>query len=419
VLYRNNGDGTFTDATEGSGIAGQHLSSSAAFADFDRDGTLDLYVVTYLDFEAALRVCRTKEGRPVTCHPRAIAAAQDLMYQNRGDGSFQDVTDAAGIVAPEGKGLGVVAADFDQDGWTDIYVANDTTPNFLYHNRGRPSADDRPRLEFEEIGVVSGSALCGDGQAKAGMGIACADLDGNGYLDLYVTNYYREYNTLFLNFGNLTFRDETQQAGLVAPTLPVLGFGTQAIDADLDGWPDLFVANGHVEDVRERGDPWKMPAQFFRNQGQSRFADESHASGDYFSHHCLGRGASRLDWDRDGRSDLVVVNQDRPAGLLHNQSEIGNRIVIELCGVRSNRDATGSRIVVMAGGKRQVIESAGGDGYLGTNERRQIIGLGGTERIDSIEVYWPSGWVNEWRDLEVNRNVTIRESSPPLLELLP
>jgi hypothetical protein len=181
----------------------------------------------------------------------------------------------------------------------------------------------------------------------------------------------------------------------------------------------LFVANGHVEDVRERGDPWKMPAQFFRNQGQSRFADESLASGDYFSHHCLGRGASRLDWDRDGRSDLVVVNQDRPAGLLHNQSEIGNRIVIELCGVRSNRDATGSRIVVMAGGKRQVIESAGGDGYLGTNERRQIIGLGGTERIDSIEVYWPSGWVNEWRDLEVNRNVTIRESSPPLLELLP
>jgi tetratricopeptide (TPR) repeat protein len=409
LLFRNNGDGTFTDVSDALGIGGQHLSSSAAFADLDRDGNLDLFVVTYLDFEACQRVCRTKQGRPVTCHPRTIAADQDILYQNHGDGSFSDVTESAGIVALEGKGLGIVVADLAGDGWPDVYIANDTTPNFLYHNRTQQSDNEPSRLQFDEVGVVSGSALCGDGTAKAGMGIACADFDGNGHLDLYVTNYLREYNTLFLNFGNLLFRDETGKASLVAPTLPVLGFGTQAIDADLRGQMHLFVTNGHVEDVRERGDPWKMPPQFFYNRGNARFTDLSRECGVYFAGEYLGRGVSRVDWDRDGKPDLVIVHQDRPVAMLHNETAAGHSVVIDLVGTASNREATNTRLIASAGGRSQVIEICGGDGYLSTNEKRQIIGIGDCAEIDDLEIRWPSGRTEHVRHLPAGSQTLIIE----------
>ncbi len=408
VLYRNCGDGTFRNVTAEAGLDGEYMSSSVALADLDRDGNLDLYIVNYLE---SLRVCRGKDGRPVTCHPRVIPAAQDVCYQSQGNGRFLDVTESSGLRAPDGKGLGIVVADLDDDGWPDIYVANDTTPNFLFHNETRGGA-----LRFRDTGLASGTALSGDGQSQAGMGIACADFDGNGHLDLYVTNYLREYNTLYLNLGKLLFRDATRAAGLVEPTLPVLGFGTQAIDADLDGRPDLFVANGHVEDVRAQGDPWTMPPQFFYNLGAARFVDVSLECGPYFGGKYLGRGVARLDWDRDGRPDLVVVHQDWPAALLHNETLAGRKVVLDLVGVASNRDAVGARIVVRAGARTQVVEICGGDGYLATNERRQIIGIGAADRIDELAVRWPSGWTDHWTDLAAEQRVVCIEGHPPRME---
>lgn len=386
TLFLNNGDGTFQDVSEEAGVAAERMSSSAAFADFDADGDLDLYVATYVD---SLRICRMADGRFSTCDPHNHEGEPDLLYRNEGDGTFTDISHASGIAAaPDGKGLGVLVADLDEDGRLDVYVANDTTPNFLFFNRTEPGGP----LLFEERGLSSGTALNGNGEAEAGMGIAAADFDGDGRIDLHVTNFYLESNTLYRNLGDGLFEDATRAAGLVAPTIPWLGFGTQAADFDLNGVPDLFVANGHIDNFESRGEPWKMPAQLFKNTGGGRFVEVSESVGPYFSERCLGRGAARLDWNRDGRPDLAVVHQDRPATLLTNETpDPGHFVHIRLHGVRSNRDGIGARLRITADGRTQTVEICGGDGIMCSNERVQIVGLGSADEIDRLEIAWPSG----------------------------
>jgi tetratricopeptide (TPR) repeat protein len=409
VFYRNNGDGTFTEATALVGLSGERWSSSLAFADLDRDGNLDLYVVTYvLD---ALKICRAANGRASTCSPANFTAEDDLVFRNQGDGTFADVTRSAGILIPEGKGLGIVVADFDNDRWPDVYVANDGTPNFLFRNLG---ADGRGGLRFEEIGLAAGCAVDADGKAQAGMGIACGDLNDDGLLDLYVTNFYLESGTLYVNHGDMQFEDATRRANLKGPTRQMLGFGTQAIDFDLDGRLDLLIANGHIDDFRFRGEPWKMPPQLFVNRGGLRFEDGSAAAGEHFAGAWLGRGLARVDFNRDGKPDAVIVHQDRPVALLRNETEsVGNAFVLELRGTRSNRDAIGARIVYRCGDISRTREITGGDGFFVTNERRQILGLGTAHEIEALEILWPSGLHQSWNHIPANQTWTVVEGHEP------
>lgn len=416
IVYCNNGDGTFSDVTARTGIDGEHWSASLALADLDRDGRLDLYVTTYV--LEPLKVCRDATGRPLTCSPGNYDAEPDILYRNRGDGTFEDVSASAGILAPDGKGLGVVVADFNDDGWSDIYVANDGTPNFLFRNMGT----DAPQagLRFEEIGLWSGVALSEYGSPQAGMGIASADLNADGRLDLYVTNFLDDVNTLYLNQGEFIFSDATRRAQLAAPTRPFLGFGTQALDLDLDGHPELFVANGHIDDFRSRGEPWKMRPQLFSNRADGTFAEISSTAGDYFHGESLGRGVARLDWNRDGRPELVVVHQDRPVALLENRAAAcgHRRIVLELRGVESNRDAIGARIRIRAGGRTQTLEICGGDGFFASNDRRQCAGVGTATRIDRLEIDWPSGRRSRWTDLPTDCRLLCVEGRLPRIEPL-
>jgi hypothetical protein len=411
VLYRNNGDGTFTDFTRTSGIAGNHWSTSLGWGDIDLDGDLDLYVVNYVVDH--LQPCRDRAGEIHLCHPQTFEAEPDAMYVNHGDGTFEDILVDAGMAARHGRGLGLVIADLDDDGWPEIYVANDANPSFLFRNRGR-TAEGGPR--FVESGFPSGTAVNAAGNATAAMGVACADMDGDGRLDLYVSNFYQEADILYLNRGNLIFEDASRQAGIAEATRPVLGWGAQALDADLDGWPEIFVTNGHLDDLRDRGLPWKMPPQLFYNLQNGRFRGVSLESGEFFSREYLGRGVARADFNRDGLPDLVVVHHDRPVALLVNETpQAGHRLVVELHGVTCNRDAIGARLRVTAGGQAQILEICGGDGYAATNERRQVIGVGSANRIDELQVTWPGGHVQSWRDLPVDVALTVIEGRSPVV----
>ena len=413
VFYYNNGDGTFNKLTIGHAVSGDVLSASAAFFDRDNDGDLDLYVVNYLgdafkDIETATGTSRN--GSPL---PFDFPAEQDRCFTNVGDGTFDDATDTTGIVVPGGYGLGVVAAHLDEDNDIDLYVTNDTTSNFFFRNLG---AD-----KFVEEGLISGTAVNRDALPEGGMGVACADLDGNGLMDLFVTNYYQQTNTLYLNQGDRVFVDTTAASDLAAQSVLLVGWGVQAIDIDSDGNDELFVANGHLdEDVLKRGIMWRMPQQLFRNMGEAQFVDVSQETGEYFQGKYLARGVSRLDWNRDGKDDLVVVHQDRSVALLSNESSgVGNRVIVELHGVTSNRDAIGARIAIQAGDFTKSIQICGGGAYLGSNDLRQIVGLGAADKIDTINILWPSGQREQYTKLPVNSHLTFIEGRQPLVESLP
>ncbi|HEY2249859.1 MAG TPA: FG-GAP-like repeat-containing protein, partial [Planctomycetaceae bacterium] len=410
AVYRNNGDGTFSDVSPVCGISDLHYSTSLGWSDLDGDGNLDLVVVNYvLD---PLRICYRKNGAPAPCYPLTYQAQSPILYGNLGDGAFADVTQAAGLVGNDGRGLGLVIADFDDDGRPDVYVANDGTACFLFHNLRPPPGQ---RFAFAEMGLPSGTAVNGEGRATAAMGVACGDLDGDGRLDLYVTNFFRESDILYLNRGELIFEDATKRGGLSEATRSMLGWGAQAIDVDLDGRLDLFQTNGHIDDYRDLGTPWKMPSQLFYNGGAGAFTDISRGSGDFFGCEHLGRGVARLDWNRDGRHDLVIAYQDRPAALLTNESpETGHRVVVQLHGVQSNRDAIGARLRASYSGQKQTLEIAGGDGYCASNEKRQIIGIGRSTKLDLLEIRWPSGREDHWQDVPADSELIVIEGRPPL-----
>ena len=410
TLLRNNGDGTFTDATQDAGLADpDEMSSSLALADLDSDGLADLYVANYV---ANLKVCPNPDGTYNSCRPSNFDARQDRLYHNRGDGTLEDLTQASGIVVSDGKGLGVLVADLDDDGRPDVYVANDTTPNFLFRNTSEPG-----RPAFVEEGLITGTAVSEQGRSQAGMGIASGDFDGDGTTDLYVTNFQGETNALYLNAGGV-FTDATRHTGVAEATFGLLGFGTQAADFNLDGRPDLFITNGHIDDFRSQGEPWQMPPLLFAGRGDGRFAEVSRAAGDYFSGSYLGRGVARLDYNLDGRPDLVVVHQDRPVGLLRNDSPAGHAAVFDLRGTTASRDAVGATLRVTAGGVTQRLDVTAGDGFFASNEKRQCVGLGQASRIDRLEIRWPGGAVERWTDLPADvRLLCVQGRRPRVLPL--
>ena len=407
ALYHNRGDGTFEDATVRAGLGGDRdWPTSSAFADLDGDGDLDLYVCHYTDWNPGRSApCPhpTHLDRHGYCVPRGLGSRPDHVFRND-DGRFIDVSNSAGILAADrdGRGLGVVIANLDDDDRPDIYVANDMTANFLFRNLGG--------FRFEETGEVSGAACSGEGGYQAGMGIACGDLDGDGRVDLAVTNFYGESTSFFQNLGAGLFFDHTAAIGLKAPTRYLLGFGASFLDANNDGRLDLAQANGHVIDYRP-AIPYAMPARLLLGTSGGRLADVSDAVGACWQVPRLGRGLAVGDLDNDGRLDLLIVGERAPLAYFHNIGPAGHFVTIKLEGAvpRTNRDAVGARVVVIAAGRRQVAQRLGGGSFLSACDGRIHFGLGESARIDAIEIRWPSGHVDRFTDLAADRAYLLRE----------
>lgn len=391
-LWHNNGDGTFTDVTRSAAVAGSRWTTSCLMADLNHDALPDLVAVNYVEGgELFERPCLLKDGSPRLCTPHEFPAAEDELYLNLGDGTFRDISAQAGFEVPDGKGLGVVAADFDGSGKISLFVANDAVPNFLFVNQASPGAFPA----FGEFGFVSGLAVDANGLAQASMGVACGDANGDGRLDLFVTNFYRESNTLYVQQAGLTFVDATRTAHLHDPSYEMLGFGTQFLDADLDGLLDLVVTNGHVGNLEQHGVPYRMPTQVFRNVGGGRFVEiAAPRLGPFFERPHLGRGLARLDWNRDGREDFAVSHLEEPVALLTNTTPTAAHfLTVHLRGVQSGRDAIGTTVNIRCGKFNLTRQLTAGDGYQASNERQLVFGLGSHEQVDAIEIRWPSGQV--------------------------
>lgn len=410
-LYRNCGDGTFLNVTNEAGLASSGWSTSGLIADLNGDSLPEIYDVTYLSGrEPFEHVCHDnlRDNVPRTCSPAVFQAEQDRLFLNRGDSTFADISAQAGIHAPDGKGLGIVVGDFDGSGRLSLFVANDTTANFLFLNQtARPS--EAPR--FTEQGVISGCAFDAQGKAQASMGVAADDADGDGLTDLFVTNFYNEYNTLYRQLPGGIFSDISHTARLKEPSLAKLGFGTQFIDGDLDGWPDLVVANGHVDDFRSHGIPFRMQAQFFANEGGGRFVElPAKQLGDYFQQELLGRGLARLDWNRDGREDFVVSHVNSPVSLVTNRTaETGHFFALQLRGVESNRDAIGTVVKVTVAGRTRTKQLTAGDGFQVSNQRQLIFGLGDNSLVEQLSVRWPSGREQVFRNVAADAEYLLVE----------
>jgi thioredoxin-like negative regulator of GroEL len=405
-LLRNRGDGTFEDVTEAAGLGGDRdWPTSAAFADLDNDGDLDLYVCHYLEWDAERpRLCRD-EAKPIYryCAPQHFRSRPDHLFRNDG-GRFTDLTAEAGIDDWHGQGLGVVAADFDGDGHLDLFVANDQSANYLFRNRGG--------LKFEEVGEISGAASNANGGYQASMGVACGDFDEDGLADLAVTNFYNESTTFYRSLGDGIFADHTAEIGLAIPSRHRLGFGAAFLDANDDGHLDLATVNGHVEDYRPEV-PYAMPAQLFVGDGR-RVADVSDRAGPPWRVPRVGRGLAVGDLDNDGRTDLLLVAQDGPMAYVHNRTAGGHFLTLRLEGMASNRDAVGARVAITAGGRRRVAWRFGGGSYQSASDPRLHFGLGDADRVEAIEVAWPSGRVDRFGPLAADTGYLLREglSSP-------
>jgi enediyne biosynthesis protein E4 len=411
VLLRNNGNGTFSDVTGTARVGDSRWSTGCAFGDYDRDGYVDLYVANYVAFdEKTVRprgsndLCRYM-GADVFCGPIGLPGQPDVLYHNNGDGTFTDVTEKAGIRDPNYYGFGVLFSDFDNDGWPDIYVANDSQPNLLFHNKKDGT--------FSEIGLLSGSALNEAGRAQSGMGVAAGDYDGNGYLDIFVTNFARDTNTLYKNLGNMFFIDITVGTGLGEISLPYLGWGANFADFDNDGLLDIFVANGHVYPQVDRlnvGQTYLQRKELYRNLGNGKFEEIARKSSADFLTGKSSRGSAVADYDNDGDLDVLVVNLNNRPSLYRNDN--GNRnhwIGFRLEGTRSNRDAIGARIEIEAGGLKQISEVRSGGSYLSHDDIRIHFGLGAAAAIDQVRIRWPNGNTQELGGFDVDRFVTIRE----------
>lgn len=411
VLFRNNGDDTFADVTPTAGVGDAHWGSNCAFGDYDRDGYVDLYVANYLTFDdeqvpkrGDASGCRYL-GIEVACGPVGLPGEPDTLYRNNGDGTFTDVTEAAGVHGPDYYGFGVVFADLNDDGWPDIYVANDSEPNFLFSNNGDGT--------FSEDGLVAGVALSATGREQAGMGVDAGDYDGNGRLDLIVTHFSGDYTTLYENSDAGFFSDVSSAAGIAPPTLPYLGWGVGLVDIDNDGLLDIFVANGHVvPEVDQQGltTTYLQRNQLFHNQGDTRFRDVTDEVGGGLLVEKSTRGAAFGDYDNDGDIDVLLINlNDRPT-LLRNDTAGGRHwVTLRLVGTESNRDGIGAKVTVEAGGRTQTAEVRSGSSYLSHNDMRVHFGLGGSNRVTKLEIRWPSGLVETVDALPADRFYVARE----------
>ena len=423
-LWQNNGDGTFSDVTEPSGTGDLLWGASAAFGDFNRDGNLDLYVVNYVD--AAVDppdLCPNKHApdRYMQCPPTMFRALPDRLYLSMGDGRFVDVAESCGATGVDGKGLGVVVADFNRDGRDDIFVANDGTPNFLFMNEsssgsveGAPSTE----LRFHEVAVERGIALNGRGEAESCMGVACGDCNADGWLDLFVTNFFAQTNTLYTNVDGQRFDDRTSESKLGPPSRSMLGWGTWFIDFDNNGIEDLLVINGHIDDFSWSlgREPYAMQPQLFRNDGKGRFADVSKRAGDYFQQPWIGRGLAVGDLNRDGLPDAVVSHQLSESAVLLNRTEAPNHaVIVELIGgMSSNRSGIGCKLTARIGEGRLFRCVLGGGSYQSASERAIPIGLGLAKQIDRLLVEWPSGRSSEYFSIPANGRLRIVEDSTQL-----
>lgn len=409
-FFRNNGDGTFSDVSEETKTSGFRWTTSCVMADVNNDGFPDLYAVNYVEGDHLFdSPCRLPSGETRLCTPHEFPASQDQLYLNLGDGEFREITGEAGVEIPDGKGLGIVAADFEGTGWLSLFVANDAVPNFYFSNE-TITPGELPR--FVERGFASGLAVDQEGHAEACMGVAAADTDDDGRLDLFVTNFHNESNTLYLQRSVGQFDDATRHAGLEEPSLAMLGFGTQFLDMNLDGYPDLVLTNGHVGDLSSHGVPYRMVPQCFLNTKGGRFLElVADGAGPFFGHKKLGRGLARLDANRDGREDFVVSHLEDPVALVLNQSlSTGNFFTLRLVGTKLDRDAIGAQVRIQAGYKISTQQIVAGDGYQASNERRLVFGLGAENQVDELQICWRSGQIDKFRGFSSNTEWVVIES---------
>jgi hypothetical protein len=407
TLYHNDGNGTFTDVTGRAGVGASGWSASAGFFDYDNDGRLDLLVTRYVDwtFQNNRHCGETQPGYRSYCHPDNFEGMTNLLFHNNGDGTFTDVSEKSGIARSIGKGLGVSFADYDNDGFTDVYVANDSVQCFLFHNNGDGT--------FSEVGLTAGVGFNEDGKTFAGMGVDFADYDNDGRPDIVVTDLSNERYMLFRQNADHSFREVTNLSGLGAATLSFSGWSTRLFDYDNDGWKDLFVAQGHVMDTIEKTAPnlrYLQPPLLLRNDG-GRFVRVD--AGDVFQRSWAGRGAAFGDLDNDGDVDIVLSNVGQNAVVLRNDG--GNRnnwIQITARGTTSNRDGIGSRVkVVSASGQSQYFTVSPSAGYLSASERRLTVGLGSDASAALVEIRWPSGAVARFENVKAGQTLTATEPS--------
>jgi hypothetical protein len=405
-LFKNNGNGTFTDVTRTTGVGDPRWSTGAAFIDYDNDGKLDLFVANYVDFDISHlpefgkdKTCQYK-GIPVQCGPRGMPGAGDSLYHNNRDGTFTEVSKKAGVDDANGYfGMGVICSDFDQDGFTDIYVADDSSPNFFYHNNGDGT--------FKEIGFTSGTAVNENGSEQGSMGVTVGDYDHDGKLDIFVTNFVDEYNTLYHGEGRLNFTDISHAAKLAAISYPYVGWGTKFFDYDNDGWLDLFIANGHVYPQLEN---YRQRKLVHKNNRNGTFTEVAEQLGAPLIEKRASRGVAFGDIDNDGDIDLVIADLDGPAQLLRNDGgNINNSVLIKTIGVKSNRDGIGARVRIVSGDLTQMDEVRSGGSYISQSDLRLHFGLEKRTKIDLIEIRWPSGVVDRITNANVNKILTVKE----------
>jgi enediyne biosynthesis protein E4 len=405
-LFKNNGNGTFTDVTNKAGVSDPRWSTGASFVDYDRDGDLDLFVANYVDFDinnlpefGKGQTC-TYKSIPVQCGPRGLKGAGDSLFRNNGNGTFTDVSKQAGVDDADGfYGLGVMTSDFDEDGLIDIFVANDSTPNFHYRNNGDGT--------FKDVGFTAGTAVNENGSEQGCMGVTAGDYDHDGKIDLFVTNFADEYNTLYHNDGPNSFTDVAYAAKVAAVSLPHVGWGTKFFDFDNDGWVDIFVANGHVYPQLPS---YRQPRLLHRNNRDGTFTEVSADFGTTLTELRASRGVAFGDLDNDGDVDLLVADLDGPPQLLRNDNgNANNSILIKTVGVKSNRSGIGARVKVVSGDMTQVDEVRSGDSYISQSDQRLHFGLEKRTKVDLIEVRWPSGNIDKITNVGVNRIIVIKE----------
>ncbi|MGQ0720140.1 MAG: CRTAC1 family protein [Candidatus Eiseniibacteriota bacterium] len=405
-LWMNRGDGTFREEAAARGLSDARWGCGAAFLDAERDGDLDLYVANYVYVaQPDTNVCLAQDGvLRLVCRPTDYPPAADALYRNRGDGTFENVTEEAGLADLLGRGLGVVVTDYDHDGDHDIYVANDLDPNNLLRNDGHG--------RFEDVAYYAGVSHSETGRAESGMGVAAGDYDHDGWIDLFVTNFVGQTNTLYHNEGDGFFQDETARSGLGRSSLPYVGWGTDFVDFDGDGWRDVFVVNGHVEpDAARVDDPegYRQPSFFYRGLGDGTFEDVTDAYAPDFRERTAGRGAAVGDLDDDGDPDLVVLCQNAPARVFENRRAARRWIGLELAGTRSNPNAIGAAVELHAGGRGFVEEVRAGGSFLSCHDRRLLFALGSRAEVDSVIIRWPTGARDVRRGLEPDRYHVLEE----------
>ncbi len=410
-LFHNNGNGTFTDVTQKAGLNGpKEFSTSAAWLDYDKDGHLDLVVGNYVQWTPETDLYCTLDGKSKSyCTPESYKGTSVRLWHNRGNGTFEDATQKAGLGDPTSKTLGVAVLDYDNDGWPDLLLSNDTQPNKLYRNNGNGT--------FAEKAVVAGVAFSEDGVARAGMGVDASDYDHSGHASLLITNFSNQMLSLYHNEGKGLFVDEAPRSEIGRASLLTLGFGCFFFDYDLDGWPDVLVANGHIDaDIQrvQANVKYAMPPHLFRNVGKGKFEEVTKSVGQAFSSPRVGRGAAYADINNDGRLDLLLSTNGGPVYLFRNEAQgsaaANGSLRIKLTGTKSNRDGIGANVKLSSGGETQTLMLRSGSSYLSASELVLTFGLAERDKADAIEIRWPSGQVDRLSNVAAGATITVTET---------